>query len=412
MAKPTQHNLQQALPLHLTLAMLPLLLSRAALTVSKKESAHLNFQSADLSHPLLANMHKAWKSLQNDADLAKAVEAEAEKRTTELLTGIDIYHKCDFRRDIEDPKSVLQSGSARLLDYGCDSANAPVVFLIPSLINRYYIMDLTRKLSFARYLGERGIRVFIVDWGYPSSAEQNFNCSLYVTEVLIPMAEWIRKNTLGKITYGGYCMGGLLSMALACIRPELADNIAFFATPWDFSAPGFPRFAMQENDIASLKGYINCRKEIPPELIHMLFHYANPCAFQSKLREFACMDHNSQATRDFIAIEHWVNDGVAMTRGVAEDCLIGWAQCNQPARKEWRVGGHIIDPANLNIPSFVAAPNDDKIVPSDCAVPLAGLLENCTLIEPDSGHVGMMAGRQRKSALWEPFCEWFFTKAA
>lgn len=406
MENPPQHRQQQALPLHLALTMLPWLTSRAALQLSKSGLTHWNEPLPGLCPPLLARLQKAWIDLQNDTNLAKAVEAETKKRTVELLTGVYKYNQSRFTRDIEEPETVLKAGNARLLDYGSYSQQAPAVFLIPSLINRYYIMDLTRKLSFARYLREQGIRVFIADWGTPSAEQRHFNTALYVTEILVPMAEWIRMNTANSVTYGGYCMGGLLVLALACIRPELTDNLAVFATPWDFNAPGFPRFAMEEYEIAELKSYLNSRDAMPAELIQTLFHYANPNTFQTRLREFAHMDPESPATQDFIAIEDWANDGVTMTRGVAEDCLIGWVQYNQPARKQWRVGGQVIDPQKLNIPCFVAAPKDDKIVPSDCALPLATELKQCTLIEPRSGHVSMMAGRHRKSALWEPFSEW------
>jgi poly(3-hydroxyalkanoate) synthetase len=401
-----QHRQQQALPLHLTLAMLPLLASRTALQLSKNGLNHLNAHSPDLCPPILTKLQRAWTDLQSDTALAKAVEAEAKKRTIELLTGVYKYNHSSFTRDTDEPPAVLTLGSARLLDYGCKSLDAPTVFLIPSLINRYYIMDLTKKLSLARFLRDNGFHVFMVDWGMPSVTERHFNTALYVTEILVPMAEWIRTNTTGSVTYGGYCMGGLLALALACIRPELADNAAFFATPWDFMAPGFPRFAMGEKEIADLKEHLNSRNEIPAELIHVLFHYANPNAFHNKLRDFAHMDPSSPNTQDFVAIEDWANDGVTMTKGVAEDCLISWVQYNQPARKEWRVGGQIIDPQKLNMPCFVAAPQDDKIVPANCALPLANLLKKRTIIEPRSGHVSMMAGRHRKSALWEPFCSW------
>lgn len=405
-----QPNIQQALPLHLTLAIMPLLASRTALQLSKHGFPRLSVPLPDMCPLPIQNLQKAWLDLQSDPLLAEAVEKEAEKRTAELLSGVTNYNRFVFSRDVAEPPTVLQIGNARLLDYGSADQNSPVLFLIPSLINRYYILDLTQKLSFARYLRSLGIRVFIVDWGSPSDAEKHFNTGLYVTEILVPMAERIREKTTTDITLGGYCMGGLLALALACIRSDLADNIAFFTTPWDFSTPAFPRFAMQENEITALKASINSRREIPAELIHILFHYANPLAFQNKLREFAHLAHDDQAAHDFLAVEHWANDGVPMTRGVAEDCLIGWVQHNQPANKQWHVGGQIIDPTRLRMPCFVAAPQDDRIVPSDCALPLAGLLRNCTLIEPHSGHVSMMAGRSRKSALWEPFCEWLFTK--
>ncbi|HEU5047927.1 MAG TPA: alpha/beta fold hydrolase [Rickettsiales bacterium] len=353
-----------------------------------------------------AFLQKAWNDLQSDSKLALAVEEEAEKRTAELLACVHKFNRTDFTRDIPEPNAVITIGSARLLDYGCDKANAPAILLIPSLINRYYIMDLTKRLSFARYLREHGIRVFIVDWGTPREQEYYLNCALYVTEVLVPMAEYIRRQTTGSLAYGGYCMGGLLAMALACTRPELADKIAFFATPWDFLAPSFPRFALEEPEIEELRKQLNARDTIPAEFIHLLFHYANPCAFQNKLKDFAAMDPAAPATQDFIAIEHWATDGIDMTRGVAHDCLINWTQYNQPAKGQWHVGGRPVLPQELTIPSFVAIPKDDKIVPSDCALPLTAQLKNPTLIEPYSGHISMMAGRRRKSALWEPFREW------
>lgn len=403
-------TLQQALPLHLTLAITPLLASRTALLLSKYGFPHLSVPLPDASPLPVQNLQKAWLDLQSDPQLAAAVEKEAEKRTTELLSGICNYNTFGFHRDVTEPPAVIQIGSARLLDYGSADSNAPVLFLIPSLINRYYILDLTHKLSFARYLRSLSVRVFIVDWGAPSDAEKHYNTGLYVTEILVPMAEWIRKKTISDVTLGGYCMGGLLAMALACIRSDLADSIAFFAMPWDFSVPGFPRFGIQTYEIPALKTALHGQKNIPAELIHILFHYAQPLAFQNKLREFANLAHDNQAAYDFLAIEHWANDGVPMTRGVAEDCLIGWLHHNQPANKQWHVGGQIIDPTRLRMPCFVAAPQDDRIVPSDSALPLAHLLKNCTLIEPRSGHVGMMAGRNRKFALWDPFCEWLFTK--
>lgn len=405
------HNRQQALPLHLLMTMLPLLASRSALLPSKHGSAPLKLPPSESLPASAASLQKAWNDLQDDSNLALAVEEEAQKRTAELLAGIQNFRQYDFKRDVTEPDAVMTVGGARLLDYGNDHADAPVVLLIPSLINRYYIMDLTRRLSFARYLREQGVRVFIVDWGTPSPKQHYLNCALYVTEILVPMAEHIRKATAGPLTYGGYCMGGLLAMALACTRPELVDKIAFFATPWDFLAPGFPRFALEEAEIGELKKHIDARDTIPAEFIHLLFHYANPCAFQNKLREFAAMDPAAPATQDFIAIEQWATDGIDMTRGVAHDCLIGWTQYNHPARGEWYVGGRAVMPQALKMPSFVAVPRDDRIVPTDCALPLAAQLKYPTVIEPHSGHISMMAGRRRKSALWEPFREWLLQKS-
>jgi poly(3-hydroxyalkanoate) synthetase len=397
-------NQQGALPLHLTLAMLPWLACLQALPLSK---SGLNGLSAlpPGRLPGAQKLREAWNALLEDPLLAQAAETEARKRATQFLEGLYQYQQNDFARDVDEPGAVFTQGSAKLLSYGTQDG-APAIFLIPSLINRYYILDLTQRLSLARYLRARGFSVFVVDWGEPGTGERDFNCALYVTETLVPMAEWIRAHTSGPLIPTGYCMGGLLALALARIRADLADAAAFLATPWDFSAPEFPRFSLREEEIEVVAGYIDGRETMPAETIHTLFHCANPYAFQSKLRQFARMDKSHPATQEFLAVEHWVNDGIPMTRGVAHDCLIGWTQRNAPASGQWRVGGQGVDPEKLRMPCFVAVPQDDRIVPSSCALPLAKLLPKATLIEPRSGHISMMVGSRRKANLWEPFSEW------
>jgi polyhydroxyalkanoate synthase len=341
--------------------------------------------------------------------LAEAAEREARKRAAEFLEGLRQYQETVFVRDVEEAPAVFTRGSAQLLSYPGKAA-APAVLLIPSLINRSYVLDLTQRLSFARFLSGQGLNVYVVDWGEPSSAESYFNCGLYVTETLVPMAEWIRARAKSPVIQAGYCMGGLLALALAQIRPDLTDGSAFLATPWNFFVPEFPRFALRPEEITAMEAYIAGCDMMSAETIHTLFHCANPYAFQTKLRKFARMDKASPATQEFLAIEHWVNDGVSMTRGVAHDCLIDWTQRNTPALGQWRVGGQVVTPAKIRKPCFAAVPMDDRIVPAASALPLVKLLKDVTLVESRTGHVGMMVGSGRKAGLWEPFAEWAYSQ--
>lgn len=399
-------NRQGALPLHLTLAMAPWIACLSASALSRPGLKGLSMPFPASRSPAEERLREACAELLADPLLASAAEKEARKRAVEFLEGLRQYQQSTFRRDVEEPAAVLKLGSARLLRYGAGKANAPAVLLIPSLINRYYILDLTQYLSFARYLGEQGFNVYAVDWDVPSEREQHYNCALYVTEILVPFAEWIRARSSGALTLSGYCMGGLLAMGLAHVRPDLADAAAFLATPWDFSVPEFPRFSLKSSDIIAVENYLQHCGMLSAETIHTLFQCANPYAFHAKLRHFGRMDKAHPSTQEFLAIEHWVNDGVPMAQGVAYDCLIGWSQHNIPALGGWRVGGRYVDPASIQIPCFAAVPQDDRIVPSACALPLVGLLRNCTLLKPMSGHVGMMVGSHRKSSLWEPFVQW------
>ncbi len=352
-----------------------------------------------------------WQRMLSDRALRNAAESEAKDRLTSFLRGVVRYKETPYTRNVAEFPTVFTKGSSRLLDCG-GKPGAQLVLLVPSLINRYYVLDLTTELSLARYLKAQGMHVYMVDWGVPGEAEQGYNCASYVSEHLAAMVEWVKHSGGGHLTLAGYCMGGLLTLALACARPDLVNALACFATPWDYCVPDFPRIALPETELENIRKYIAARETLPAETIHTLFHLANPYAFQTKLRDFQRMKAGSREMQDFLAIEEWVQDGVPMTRGVAEDCLIAWGQENHTAKLKWRACGRVVNPSQLSMPVFIAVPAEDRIVPASCALPLAKLCRDVTVIRPDSGHVSMVVGRHRRQALWEPFTAWLKAQTA
>ena len=81
---------------------------------------------------------------------------------------------------------VWQEGSTRLLDFGVEGEEKARVLFIPSLINRYYILDLKDDRSMVQYLRAQGIRAFVVDWCNPSTAEEGFSLSTIPPNVCCP----------------------------------------------------------------------------------------------------------------------------------------------------------------------------------------------------------------------------------
>jgi polyhydroxyalkanoate synthase len=65
-----------------------------------------------------------------------------------------------------------------------------------------------------------------------------------------------------------------------------------------------------------------------------------------------------------------------------------------------------VNPSTLRLPTFVAAPGRDRIVPRESARILADLIPNAVLHEPAAGHVGMVAGAAAERALWQPLLAW------
>jgi len=339
--------------------------------------------------------------------LAAAVEREGRHRLDAFLTGVERYRDHPYRREIGDPPVVWADGTTRLLDYGHEGAvAAKPVLLVPSLINRAYILDLSARHSFARWLSAAGFWPFLVDWGAPGPAERGFTLTGYVAGRLEPVLETVLGLTGEKPVLLGYCMGGLLAVALAHLRQDALRALALLATPWDFHADrpeqamGLAAFGALSEPLMAAFG------ELPVDAIQMLFASLDPVLAERKFSAFAALDPASDAAQDFVALEDWLNDGVPLAAPVARECLTGWYGANTPAAGTWRVGGAPVDPARLALPSLVVIPAHDRIVPPDSAEALGRALPNATVMRPDVGHIGMMVSHSVERALWPRIAEW------
>jgi polyhydroxyalkanoate synthase len=58
------------------------------------------------------------------------------------------------------------------------------------------------------------------------------------------------------------------------------------------------------------------------------------------------------------------------------------------------------------MPTLVALPTGDRIVPPASAKALADALPGAKVIAPNAGHIGMMVGSQAEAGLWRPLAQW------
>jgi polyhydroxyalkanoate synthase len=328
-----------------------------------------------------------------------AVSLESRRRLEKFLTGVERYRSAPYQRDLLDPPVIWSEGSTRFLDYG--DVGAPCVLLTPSLINRGYILDLSAECSFARWLATEGFRPILVDWGPPGAEEADFGLTDYITRLERGFDELQRPSGISIL---GYCMGGLLALALAVRRRAAVDRLALLATPWDFHEPDPAQAVRLTGFITGYEPFLGAIGALPVDVIQMLFFMLDPFLGERKFSAFATT--KPEAANRFIALEDWLNDGVALTANVARDCLLGWYGDNAPARGEWRVEGNAVTPQMFNNPTYIAAPSADRIVPPESALAIASGFSDATVVQPDLGHIGMMTGRTARADVWAPLARW------
>ena len=392
------------LPLHLAIQTMTWLSSRAALASLSNGSINWRPELAKAVADLRKNLH----GVDPDA-LTRAVDAEAGRRLMAFVQGVRAYHNFPGRRALAEPPCVWDQGSTRLLDYGVTAAQgkhgAPLL-VVPSLINRAYILDLTRERSLMRHLARRGFRPFLVDWGAPGEAESAFSLDDYVRgrlERALDAACGLANRPAAVI---GYCMGGLLALALAQRRPAQVAALVLMATPWDFHAHDDGASRLLEAAAPALSAMIEALGILPVDVLQAMFASLDPYRTPRKFQRFATVDPDSPKAALFVALEDWLNDGVPLAGRVARETLFGWYVENAPARGAWRIGGRPVLPAEVSAQSLVVIPEQDYIVPPDSAAPLGEALPGAEIRVAPTGHIGMVVGVHAKTALYDPLADW------
>ncbi|MGE5545553.1 MAG: alpha/beta fold hydrolase [Solirubrobacterales bacterium] len=348
--------------------------------------------------------------------LEAAVEAEAMARHEALLAAIQSYRLHPYHRAAEPVPVLWTEGTTRVLDYrtrpdGGDGEGGLPVLVVPSLVNRGYILDLTPKRSLMRYFATRGLAPFLVDWDAPGEVEANFTLTDYIAGRLSRALDAVTAATGRKPALVGYCMGGDLALALATRRPEAVAALALLATPWDYHA-GSPAHGLLMRALAEPLGrMIDATGTVPPDLLNAMFASLDANLTARKFAAFARLKRRSARARDFVALEDWANDGVALAGPVAKECLFGWYGNNDPAEGRWAIDGRPVRPEDVACPTLALVPERDRIVPPDSALPLVRRIAGARAMVVRGGHVGMLLSGRAKTDVYGPLAKWLVRSA-
>lgn len=87
------------------------------------------------------------------------------KAMTDMLAGIKAYQSHPYKRDVKPLEILWQKGSVSVGVAAPLKAGQSTLLLVPSMVNKAYILDLMQGRSLLRWLGENGVNAALLDWG-------------------------------------------------------------------------------------------------------------------------------------------------------------------------------------------------------------------------------------------------------
>jgi polyhydroxyalkanoate synthase len=276
------------------------------------------------------------------------------------------------------------------------------ILLVPSLINRWYVLDLGPGRSLIEWLVARGHEVYCIDWGTPGAEDRYLTWDdiggRYLGRAVRLAA---RASSTGDVHVLGYCLGGTIATAYVAAFPDGVASLTALAAPIDFAHAGIMA-TWTRTPTFEVPSILEAFGNVPWPLMQASFRMLRPTLNAAKLVTLLDRAWDDEFLDGFLATERWGNDNVSFPGACYRDYIERLYRGNELARGTMTLCGRPAALAGIDCPTLVVSFEHDAIVPG----PSAGALLD-QIASPDKarvhlggGHVGAVVSKKAARGLW------------
>jgi polyhydroxyalkanoate synthase len=287
------------------------------------------------------------------------------------------------------------------------------VLMVPSLINRWYVLDLKPGKSLIEWLVERGYDVWMIDWGAPAAGDRFLTfdevCDRYLGRAI---RKTCRLAGSEQVHLFGYCMGGTLTAIHAAAHPERIASLLQVAAPVDFHDGGVLSQWTRAKRLRT-DSMIEAFGNVPWPLMQASFHMLRPTLNLSKAMHVLDRAWDDESLDGFLALETWGNDNVSLPGEFYRTFAERLYRHNELMAGTFTLGGREVSLGAIDCPIMCVTFEDDHIVPWRGA---AAMLEAVSSKAKEhlhlrGGHVGAVVSKSAKTRLWPELSRFWETQA-
>ncbi|MCA9608759.1 MAG: alpha/beta fold hydrolase [Myxococcales bacterium] len=304
--------------------------------------------------------------------------------------------------------TILVDGTARLLRFrsaGIDPTRYPVL-CVPSMINRWYVMDLREGVSLCAALVEGGLDTWLLDWGIPEDEDRYRTWDDGVDRIARMVRRVKRETGADKVILLGYCMGATMSSVYAALHQDELAGFINLAGPIDFEHAGFLGELVDEKHFDPKA--MTAAGNLPAEMMQSGFVTIAPMGQISKWVALADKGLDPKFRVAFDALEQWSGDNIPFPGACYVTYIEELYQKNLLAKGEHRVRGEVADLSNIECPVLTITASRDHICPPAAATALNDLVSSAStdVLEVPGGHVGAVVGSRAPKMLHPKLVSW------
>ena len=343
---------------------------------------------------------------------------EAEKMRDKLTKAIELT--------VTDPPEVnigttphdvvFTENKLRLLHYRpvVKNPTATPLIMIFALINRPSILDLKPGRSVVEVLVNKGVDVYLIDWGEPGDEDKHLDMNHYINRYIKKVVEKVKRlSGSDKVSILGYCMGGTMSAIYTALYPQDVKNLILLTAGIDYKVDGtLALWGDKEN--FNVDKFVEAHGNVPPEFLQSGFLFLKPVENMiSKYVNFYENVDNEAFVDNFLAMEKWLNDNIAVPGEVFREFVKYLYQENRLVENKLDINGKHVDLKNIKCPVMNLVAERDHLVPPESSVGFNDLVSSKdkeTIVFP-SGHIGLSVSSKSLKGLWPGVADWIIARS-
>ena len=307
-------------------------------------------------------------------------------------------------------ETLLTLDKVRLQYYAPEyiNPNTPALFICYALVNRPYMIDLTPERSFLKKLLDKGIAIYLIDWGYPDASDRYVDLDDYINYYLDHCIDKACQHAqVDRMNLMGICQGGTFSLCYTALHSEKIARLITLVTPVDFHTSDFTLSNLARHvdvDVA-----VDTYGNIPGTLLNETYQSLMPMrlGMQKNLDLPFSLSDPSNATT-FLSMEKWIQDSPDQAGKAFSEFMKGFFQQNRLVNNTLNIGNNEVRLASITQPLLNIYATHDHLVPPSSSKALKGLTSSRFYQEKpiESGHIGIFVSSKQGNQLSDTIGNW------
>ncbi|MGM0836305.1 MAG: alpha/beta fold hydrolase [Bacillota bacterium] len=304
------------------------------------------------------------------------------------------YNKLPYSDGVTPRQALWKKNKATLWYYPAKEKKYKVpLFLVYSLVNRPFILDLGHGRSSIEAFSQNGYDVYLLDFGFPGLEDRNLSIENYVKEYIQSGVQRAIKHAQAEeITVFGYCLGGTLAAIYCALAKEPIKNLILIVAPIDFqSIPFFDSWirALREERV-SIDEYIEEMGIIPGPKVEAGMRLLTSPVYYSPYLSLLRKAHDPEYVDKWIRFNTWTKGHIPITAKTAQQITNDLVKENKLIRGKFQIDGENVNLAAIRANLLVVVTEGDRLVPKEQSLPILEAVssadKSCEILQ--GGHTG------------------------